>query len=363
MNKPIIIDNGSSLFKIGLAGDPAPKHVFTNAIGYPKPNSPREELLIGPSLLNCKKSLSSTIYPVEAGHIVHFDDFTKVLDFSFSELLHMKASEHPIILTNTPGCSAKDLDHLVQIIFETFNAPSLFLASPAFFDLYASGSQTGIAIDIGASSTHTCAVINGEIIPETAQYLPIGGNDIDKRICQLIPSFSLPKDISLIHRLKENLVTIKSQISDSSEIAQGDDVDPEALTFAMPDGTSIDVSKEASLCAEILFDPSPLGLGISGIQKCLVDTINSCNEVVRTELSRSVVTGGGTAKIPGLPHRLKKETKNLGTEIEIDVALEGPHSAWWGASRFGSMSSFSKRAVPQSAYHESGISLFSEKYP
>jgi actin-related protein len=51
---------------------------------------------------------------------------------------------------------------LLQIMFETFNIPAIYVAISAELSLYASGSHTGIVLDSGDGVSQTVPVYEGK---------------------------------------------------------------------------------------------------------------------------------------------------------------------------------------------------------
>lgn len=59
-------------------------------------------------------------------------------------LLQVDTSEHPIMMTETPDMSVNGREETMEIMFEYFNVPSLYIGNSALMSLYAIGEACSL---------------------------------------------------------------------------------------------------------------------------------------------------------------------------------------------------------------------------
>lgn len=71
----------------------------------------------------------------------------------FSERLRVETKDHPIMLAEPNIHPRAVRETAVELLFEKFQAPALFLAKNAVLSSFASGRQTSLVIDMGYESS------------------------------------------------------------------------------------------------------------------------------------------------------------------------------------------------------------------
>ena len=56
-------------------------------------------------------------------------------------------------------------EKMTEIMFDTFNVPSIFISIQSVLSLYSSGNTTGVVIDSGAGVTNTVPIYEGYALP------------------------------------------------------------------------------------------------------------------------------------------------------------------------------------------------------
>lgn len=109
----LVIDNGGYWIKSGIAGDDAPR-------------------CLTPTVIKHENSMKS---PIKHGIITNKDDMELLWYDIFNNELKIDTSERNILLTDPVHNPISNKEDMVEIMFETFDAPATYIGMHLFIHL------------------------------------------------------------------------------------------------------------------------------------------------------------------------------------------------------------------------------------
>ncbi|XP_072032997.1 actin, cytoplasmic-like [Amphiura filiformis] len=371
----VVIDNGSSTIKVGFSGDEYPTSIFPSIIGRPREGFYGYGLIdtyIGEEALS-QKHLLNYEYPIQRGIITNWDNVEKVWSHIFDKKLKVASEEHSVLLTETPDNPAAHREKTTEIMFETFNTPSMYMAIQSVLALYASGRTTGIVVDCGGGVSTTVPVYEGYSLPYATTRLNIAGCDLTKYLMKLLKQKGLDftkiadKD-RVLRDIKEKLCYVASDTTNEGQtLASASTLEKQ---YELPDGDLITISNERFCCPEALFRPSLLAIesvqSTKSIHENTYESIMKCDADIREDMASNIVLSGGSTMFPGFADRLSREldktTAAASSTLKIKIQTSKTvHSVWTGGSALASLISSQQTWISKQEYEEYGTIIVHQK--
>ena len=90
------------------------------------------------------------------------------------------------MISEPPMNSKKNREIIAEIMFETFNAPGLYIVNQAVLSLINAGKFTGISIDSGECYTHFVPIFECFSLPHATIQLDLANKNIAEYMINLL---------------------------------------------------------------------------------------------------------------------------------------------------------------------------------
>ncbi|XWS28257.1 hypothetical protein CRYUN_Cryun25bG0051000 [Craigia yunnanensis] len=429
----IVIDLGSHTCKAGYAGEDAPKAVFPSVVGsidqmdaddddennYSKTNNNnvdsnkpkgKRRLYVGSQALGFRRDHMEVLSPLKDGVVVDWDIVDSIWDHAFKQCLLIDPKEHPMLLAEPCSTTQQQRERTVELMFEKYNVPALFLAKNAVLTSFASGRATSVVVDSGGGSTAVAPVHDGYVLQKAVSFSPIGGEfltdclmkSLESKGIVIKPRYSFKRkeiqpgvfqtvdldfpNTTESYKLYSQRV-IASDIKECVCRAPDTPYDESAYSnipmtpYELPDGQTIEIGADRFKAPDVLFNPSlaqtipgmyniaEISPSVRGLPQMVIESINRCDVDIRKELFGSILLAGGTASMQQLKERLEKdllEESPQAARVKVLAsgnATERRFSVWIGGSILASLGSFQQMWFSKSEYEEHGASYIQRKCP
>ena len=366
----VVVDNGSAIIKAGFSGQDSPRAVFPSVVGRPKANAANIgaddlDVYVGYKAV-AKRGVLDLACPIEHGIVTSWDAMERIWHHIFYNELRVAPDEHPVLLTEPPLNPKANREKMTKIMFETFSVPSMYATMPAVLSMYASGSITGVALDLGHGVSHAVPIYEGYALPHAIIRSDVAGCDHTDYMIKLMQesgySFVTTAEREVVRHIKETLTYVALDFD--AEMKKYEESSEGEKMYELPDGRTLKVANQRFRCPEVLFDPSLIGKEAAGVHETTYNTIMKCDVDIRKDLYGNIVMSGGSTMYPGIQARLTKEMVALAPptmKIKVVAPPERKYSVWIGGSILSSLATFQSMWITKEEFEDAGPGIVHRK--
>ncbi|PPQ95265.1 hypothetical protein CVT26_014839 [Gymnopilus dilepis] len=395
MRKPVIVlDNGASTIKVGIAQkDPDPR-IIPNAVVRSKGD---KMTYFGHEIVRCK-DYSSLHYrlPFEKGYLVDWDAQKAVWDGIFSdEVLGVDTTESSLLITEPYFNLPNIQDTYDQLIFEEYEFDSYYRCTPASVIPYGNlFSQPGspppdcaVIVDSGFSFTHVVPMIDGQIVWNAVKRLDVGGKLLTNQLKELVSfrQWNMMDETYIMNQVKETCCYVSADFKGDSETCR---IDPKGNSivqeYILPDLSTnregrvrlpddfvtetdqiLVMNNERFTVPELLFRPDDIGIDQAGLPLTIAHCISLLPSDLQGMFWANIGLIGGSTKFRGFRDRLLSELRTLAPDDCQVVIYECDNpitEAYKSAYQFALQDGFVQHVVTRAEYAESGSNASRRKF-
>lgn len=390
----VVMDNGTGLTKLGLAGNDSPLYIFPTAIAQrtsagrgsslaAKRGTEDLDFFIGDEAISASSGAGyGLLYPIRHGQVEDWDQMERFWEQLIFKYLRCEPEDHYFLLTEPPLNPPENRENTAEIMFELFNCAGMYIAVQAVLALAAlwalgkvqDRSLTGTVIDSGDGVTHVIPVAEGYAIGSAIKNIPLAGRDITLFIQGILRDRG-EADTSLrtAERIKQEFCYVCPDIV--KEFARFD-LHPDKFAQYMVETVGgrkvVDVGYERFLAPEIFFNPEIASSDFLTPLPVVVDqVVQGCPIDVRKGLYKNIVLSGGSTMFKDFGRRLQRDVKEIvreriealerrlgtkltGVDVQVILHRRQRNAVWFGGSLLAQTAEFRSYCHTKQEYDEYG---------
>lgn len=364
--RPLILDIGNNLFRIGWAGEDYPTiispSVYVNKTDFIFVSDiidGLEEIFIEDTNVD---NLIFGEHALSYSNILKIHQFRKennyniLVKFFFHYYQQLEINEEnqfkqPIIIITPYFISELEKTKLREVFFNIFKFPSILFLIDSQGIMAALQKTSAVIVNMGEVNTYITSFLHGFTNIMARDTFPIAGKDLTKYFLNIL---LLQRGSGKIEYLDHLMV---KEFKDKLSICI---LDPEGeikrikdgftkydSIIELPDGSKLKINSERFQIVEPLFDPSIIHIDYTGLPEAIAKIIRTWERENWSELLSNIILAGGGSLIPGLEKKMTKEisgffSDKLKNEIKVLAASGRENISWVGASVLWAQGKLSK---------------------
>lgn len=405
----LIIDNGASSVKCGLATDEKPQIIPNCKM---KVKAERQRSYIGDQIDDCKDcSGLYYILPHQKGFIINWDVQREIWEYIITRKFQLTSLKDTDLILTEPYFNFKSIQNNTdEVLFEEYGFNSILRTNTGFLSSINHRSKNTkldqstdlptekdshplacLVVDSGFSFTHIAPYIYNDKrqflkLKQGVRRIDIGGKVLTNHLKDIISyrQMNVMDETYVINQCKEDVCFVATNFEETLQECEQDRRNKIVKDYILPDFTNVKrgycrdpdwranrlnpnptdpqfvrLANERFQVPEILFHPSDIGVNQVGIIEAIVDSINALPKQLQPLLYSNIVLTGGNANIPGFKDRIAKGIRSYcPIQYPVNVSLpEDPIThAWFGGKILATehQDVLKRLVVTRKEYEESG---------
>ena len=377
----LVVDNGSATIKAGFSGADAPCAEFPSIIGRARVRSAMvgcahgDGIYVGDEAYE-RRGIMDLQYPIQHGVAKSWDGMEKIWHYTFYNKLRVAPEEHAVLLTDCdlPFYPKANREKMTQIMFETFSVPAMYVAMQELLALYASGSTTGVVVNLGYNASNAVPIYDMCVLSKGIKRVDIGGESLTSYMMHILRetgyAFITTADRDIVREIKKKLTYVALDFHAEMKKYEENSLRDGNKLYKLPDGQSITISNQRFRCPEVFFETSLLSPKAERLHFMLHRCINQTTRegCERSEIMKNlygnIVLAGGSSLFPGLENRLAKEMTKLAPptmKVKVVAHPDRKYVAWIGGSILACTPDFHSMCITKEEFEDIGPSVVRRK--